>query len=33
MPMNGWAVLPMRDDAEMDSAIELLHIAYEAVAS
>jgi hypothetical protein len=32
MPMNGWAVLPVRDDTEMDSTIELLHVAYEAVA-
>ena len=32
MPMRGWAVLPVRDDAEMDAAIELLHVAWEAVA-
>jgi len=32
MPMNGWAVLPVSEDAEMDAAIELLHVAYEAVA-
>jgi len=31
-PMTGWPVLPVRDDAEMDAAIELLHVAWEAVA-
>ena len=29
--MNGWAVLPVRDDAELDAAVELLHLAYESV--
>ena len=30
-PMKGWPVLPVRDDAELDAAIALLHDAYEAV--
>jgi hypothetical protein len=31
-PMSGWAVVPVRDDAGMQDAVELLHTAYESVA-
>ena len=29
--MAGWAVLPLRDDAELDEAVQLVHTAFEAV--
>jgi hypothetical protein len=32
MPMRGWPVLPLRDGADLDAAIEEMHRAYEAVA-
>ena len=32
MPMNGWAVVPVRDDADMDDVIGLVHTVWESVA-
>ncbi len=31
MPMKGWAVLPLRSDAELDAALDLVRQAYETV--
>ena len=31
MPMKGWAVLPLRDDSDLDAAVELLRQAFETV--
>ncbi len=31
MPMKGWAVLPLRTDAELDRALDLMRQAYETV--
>ena len=31
-PTKGWATLPLRNDADLDAAVDLLHRAYETVA-
>jgi hypothetical protein len=30
-PTKGWATLPLRDEADLDAAVDLMHQAYETV--